>query len=733
MMKRMLCWLLCLALVLGTFCAEAEETIPFQAEGEYLNPISTAAADGFYYALNQTDDGYELLIWQPETGAISRLTLPEEAAAAYDTVCLVVDGERLMLVSLTQGRAYALDVLTEEGVVRAEEVLRWHMTPAFYETDEFGDTFPTPPDDAIFCGDQLLLLLKRYYQRGEERCLVLSISMADGNVQELPLDNVEALSSEHETAFLFLQSDGNDQLDLMRYDMAKQSASTVFRKLGVAEEIPKIRYRAETRQVIYVQGQRVMALGMDGQPKQVGYLDSPYLERMEVVGDQVVCQMGSAFRHVWLCEDEAQAPSLTIYGGGDLDAAIARMQSQVADFQVYRLNTDDEETAEQLINRIISRDHQADLYIMNVGTAFLQMKRKGYCADLSAYDRLTEAAEDTHPFIRNVIYAGDALCALPLHLYAWGWQVDTDMMEELGLTLDDIPHSLTELCTFLTRWNDTWAYDFPEYAPVEDWSDVRAELLESMMNAYLWACAATDRRVDFLSEDFMQALTALDQVACDRIDSAQAGGWHRKGLLNDFRSVTGQAVFHPQQNGKIYLSMPLLQGEQPMLQTSLMVIFVNPASEHLALAVQFLEAVLETQDEMERHNLYTSCTAPVANPDYETQKAEWEQQRSDLTAALETASDRDQRMTLLEEQKHLEMMLDDLNPYLITPEGIAFYQREILPSLYLPSSATQDAEAFLNTEEVRRCMKRYLDGYDASEQFAQQLARIAAMMAEEDR
>ena len=170
-----------------------------------------------------------------------------------------------------------------------------------------------------------------------------------------------------------------------------------------------------------------------------------------------------------------------------------------------------------------------------------------------------------------------------------------------------------------------------------------------------------------------------------------------------------------------------------MLQTSLMVIFVNPASEHLALAVQFLEAVLETQDEMERHNLYTSCTAPVANPDYETQKAEWEQQRSDLTAALETASDRDQRMTLLEEQKHLEMMLDDLNPYLITPEGIAFYQREILPSLYLPSSATQDAEAFLNTEEVRRCMKRYLDGYDASEQFAQQLARIAAMMAEEDR
>ena len=67
----------------------------------------------------------------------------------------------------------------------------------------------------------------------------------------------------------------------------------------------------------------------------------------------------------------------------------------------------------------MSRDQTADLYIMDVDTVFLQLKQKGYCMDLSSIETISSAMQDVHPFIKQALYEGDALCAIPLSIFAW--------------------------------------------------------------------------------------------------------------------------------------------------------------------------------------------------------------------------------------------------------------------------------------------------------------------------
>jgi len=731
MKKWFLLTLLCCLMVLGQGHAWAQETIPVTTQHTYLNFISTAAVHDTYYALNQAETGYELFACSSPWESMEGIPVPEDMAAPYDTVFLTTDGEHLVLVSLTQGQAYTLSVLPEQQEVQGQPLIRWENSRDFFDVDEFGERYLLSPSDAVICENQLVLLFKRYH-RGEEQCTVYGISLADGQVQLLPLQDVTALASCDEQGFFFLQKERKEQLRLMYYDMPRQKSTTIHEQLGIVDEISQIRYSTACQMVVYMQGQRMMGVDREGNVAKIGYTDSSYLDKLEVVGNQAICLTGSKISRIPLETSQQEAPSLTLYGWGDVTKAVEQMKQQVEGFELYRINAFNEDTAENLMNRIVTRDQQADLYIMNVDTVFLQMKRKGYCANLSDREAIVSAAEALHPIIRNAVSSDGAVCALPLNLYAWGWDVGTSVMEDMGLTQEELPQTMEELCAFITRWNNEWVLEYPDYSPVEDWTNLRERLLHDILDAYLRACHAKGQRVDFLSEDFTRLMDALGQMRCDKIDRLLSDGEYRKGLFHDSRVMVGNFSAASQKDDRQYWPMTLLPGDEPIMQTGLEVLFVNPAGENIPLAKQFVEAVLATQDEVHRHSVYTTCVAPVENPDDEKERDELTKAIEAAQAEMETAAP-DRQIYLREELKWLQGNLEQLDPYLISAEAIAFYQQEVVPGLWLPAEAAQDVEWFLNAEAVQQCVAQYLDGYLDGEKLAQRLDGIQRMMEMEGR
>src|SRR5699024_2696561 len=114
-----------------------------------------------------------------------------------------------------------------------------------------------------------------------------------------------------------------------------------------------------------------------------------------------------------------------------------------------------------------------------------------------------------------------------------------DVMEDMGLTLEDIPTSIEGLCAFMNEWNSTWVDKYPNYMPVEDWNDIRGKMLSTMITTYQNVCEASDEPVDFSSDMFDRLITAYEGMHTDQIEYLASDQEDRKGLLVSDQQIVG--------------------------------------------------------------------------------------------------------------------------------------------------------------------------------------------------
>lgn len=69
-----------------------------------------------------------------------------------------------------------------------------------------------------------------------------------------------------------------------------------------------------------------------------------------------------------------------------------------------------------------------------------------------------------------------------------GWFINKEVMQAMGLTEADIPTSLTELCTFATRWNNEFVDKYPQYTLLNNTEEYRSRFLEEMLDAWVNRC-----------------------------------------------------------------------------------------------------------------------------------------------------------------------------------------------------------------------------------------------------
>lgn len=704
--------------------ASAVEYISYPIPTSYVNIVSCAVANHNFFALNQRENGYEALLYSQGENEFTVLDVPQTLADPYDCVFFVADGDRLFFVSFENRTIHLIEEASDRKSIIGNHVSSFEANEAFYEYDEFGEKYFHAPYDAVICDNKVYCLFKTF-ERGRETAFVMAIDLDNGNVMRLDVDSVYAISSYHDQQIVYLRKAKDDHLDLLCYDTGKGASSIILADIGTSDNITRVLYSEERDLIIWQDQQRIMGLQKTGAVEQIGYNESPYLDRLELLDDHAICVTNNKVSCIPMLFDE-ESPSLTIYGTGNIAPAIKLLQEQIPSIQIYFQNASSEDSAETLMNRILSRDESADLYIMPVDSLFLQMKRKGYCADLSAIESVVSNVNNMHFEIIDAVSEDNSLYALPLEIVAWGWQINLEIMDEMGLSFDDLPNSLEELCTFISRWDQEWVYDFPEYMPVEDWTDFRAELLDAILNTYMIQSLSNDQDIDFLSPEFQRVMSVYETMTTDNVERLANDGTDRRGLLSDNKQIIGS--FDIASSDKYeYHPMPLCRDNDYNVDARLLVIFINPNSKKIDLAVQFLQSVVQCMPAKQQHCLFRDCVDPVENPQFEQQQAEYQQRMDAINIQLENATGYD-LLTLEEERKWLQMKISMLEEYIISPTEISYYQSQIVPYIFLPASSAQDIGRLTESSSYIQCINQYLDGLLSCEQMTRRLNQIIEYM-----
>ena len=150
-------------------------------------------------------------------------------------------------------------------------------------------------------------------------------------------------------------------------------------------------------------------------------------------------------------------PEVAVVSDSDIDSASAE---EVA--RAFASGDDAPDIVSAYVNSYTSRDAAG-------GLAIERLNQKGYCKDLSVYPAVKAYVESLNPVFRDFVTDQNGkIFALPISVSgAYAFTINPTVFEEMGLTMDDIPTNFIDLCAFVTRWNDEFVEDYPNFAPLD--------------------------------------------------------------------------------------------------------------------------------------------------------------------------------------------------------------------------------------------------------------------------
>lgn len=94
--------------------------------------------------------------------------------------------------------------------------------------------------------------------------------------------------------------------------------------------------------------------------------------------------------------------------------------------------------------------------------------------------------------------ANGKIFALPISVGgAYAFTINPKVFEEMGLTMDDIPTNFIDLCAFVTRWNDEFVEDYPNFAPLDSTEKYKDRMFRLALREWKGYCQATNQDLHF--------------------------------------------------------------------------------------------------------------------------------------------------------------------------------------------------------------------------------------------
>lgn len=423
--------------------------------------------------------------------------------------------------------------------------------------------------------------------------------------------------------------------------------------------------------------------------------------------------------------DPQYKPSRTLrISGGSSDSAYRAFVREHPEVPV--LFTPVLSSADDVMRAMVGGDG-ADLYVLPVSSSlYAPLIEKGYLADLTQNETVRSLVERMYPALAEGLMQDGKIYAMPSTIYAQTLGYSPYVLEQLGLTEDDLPKTLPEFLEFVGRWDDEFAEEHPSlslFTDTLDMSEAKLLFFDRMLSQYEAMLRLRGEEITFDTPLFRELLAALESAnlpeLAESIFDVTSGVSRSYTIFDDSAKPTALFDFYYSaylmdynlDQGYKPLLLPLAEDAPALLEAYMEVYVVNASSKNADLALSYLETVAGNLGDGLERTLLPDVNDPVENPNMLENIREGE-------ASLKEAEERgdEESAAVLREQ----LAYTRKYRYAISPEDIEAY-RSIADKLTLsPVSA-------IGSDYAQDLLKRYLTGQIDADGFIRQLQQKLRM------
>ena len=736
MLSRMLMLALCLCMAAPAALAANVTVLP--RTEEYRSGISLVSVGNTVYILTAEDIELELYAWREgmsEAEVVAqgilyagRFSSREEAAGMMETYAyaydlthalsfLFSDGEQLCGYNGLDNTVFTIQV-TADGLSYGDAVALPEVDRSSYIT----------PVSAVHTGQWLLWCETDQKSRSYTQRL-LAYNLERGTVKQAVLPQIYDVASYKDGMALVLCAADEEQLArgnyaVYVYDPATDAAECIG-LLPKGINVRRIEYSPELDMLIYQDQTRIMGWTAEAGAQQIGYVPTASFVEMAVTDGQLaytsddVMVSASELRAGYATEH-----SLTLMGG-TMHSVLGYFTKRFQDVPVYYMDKQADETYQQILSR---KQNSPDLlFLYEHEGAFTALAESGALMDLSGFEEIKAYTDVLYPAFKEYVTRGDAIYAVPIMGSSYtGWFINKEVMNAMGLTQEDIPTNLVELCVFATRWNNEYAEKYPNYTLLNNTTGYRERILEAMLENWSWYCQQQGKALKYDDPVFRELLAALDNAELKKLDEAlkqtdpEVSEYKQALIWTGCKVVGNWGTYMEEYSDRIFIPLTLT-AETPYVAPvqNISLWMVNANSENAEYAAAILGEVIANQDEKAAYTLRTDKVDAVINEGFAEIQTYEAERLAELEARLEESINRATIEKRIEQQK--EYMAGEMlrSKYAIAPSTIAHYQDVIAPASFVYTPDAVDVNG--RSEEVYGCIKRYVGGTMEAEKFIEMM------------
>lgn len=323
-----------------------------------------------------------------------------------------------------------------------------------------------------------------------------------------------------------------------------------------------------------------------------------------------------------------------------------------------------------IIESMMNRSNEVDIYIMDTSSSlanYQALLERGYLAELDSSEQITASLENMYPALKEACMRNGKAVAIPVNAYCWAFGVNERALERIGLTIEDVPTNWNDFLDFLSNELPQAMENDPNVSMFySDYtqSQVQSTLFNQVFRDYMDYAAATMDVQSYdtpLLNELLTKVENLDLAALRVPEDEERDDSIIYYVEYDDSSVLFETSVGASFNNFYSDYTPLLMGmdaDAPaVLSLEINVAFVNPFSENIDLAIEYLECLQNQLDKEMLYNFYPDLTEAVRSKYYE-QNVKSAQESYDETKKLYDEAEDADKQALAEQLENAEYWLE---------------------------------------------------------------------------
>lgn len=769
-----LCLMMTTALAVDTTIMRPDKET-MESNGDYFEVREVLAVGDAIYLFGAMSDNFyapEILRWQPgmaspepyvsgllyaryfdsmEEAKINVEDREMDVDVEHGVTKLLTDGERLLAVNHLNGKVFA--ITAQDGTAVYEDIVTLKDTDVFFHKAE-DYAYYISPDKALYAAGKIFWQYSDWDEQTHSTIRAVKVfDLKDGSVRDTSVKDVMGMTGYKDGKILLLsRSDENAwddikqayrPMDIIAYDPETEKTEKIGEFDYQTWRPEYIIYSGEMDALVYNIDTRIMGLfnGLK-EEKQVGYVPMNYVSTCAMLGDSIILSGNSDVGVIarTLSKEFKTDEYITVFDGY-MDKASRAFAEDYPQVPVYSVSG----TAYDAVSIDLLMNAGADAPdIMQLPVyygVYTKLAAKGYCADLSGYPKLAAFVNDLYPAYRDAVTGPNGeIFALPYDAFSYdGFFINKTVMEEMELTMEELPTNMVELCAFVTRWNDEFVEKFPNYNVIEYFADYKKSMFNLMFNRYIAYCNAIGEDVKFDTPVFRELIAALEAMQSKEIEESlkspdpEKSDYKQPLIYCNSAVVNNWYDFSNEDSNSIFLPLGLTKDAGFYTGVEMRVMFLNPKSQHKEYAVKLMEYMIDGLYESDAYVLLSTKTEPVENRYFkewlESNQQQLEEMEKELAGAPEEMK-ADLQSMIADQKAYIELNTARMQ-YTISPTAIKTYRETIMPYVYVSTPSFLDSSEDAVTGEFNSLKQQYLDGKINIEKFIRDADSKLLMMQSE--